>query len=58
MLKYTILVKITLFQIEGNVEDVWGWVNAVLLMLASDHVLEAKEDELGDFLKLFLHYLG
>ena len=30
-------------------EDVWGVEDAVLYMLASDHVLEAKEDE---FLKL------
>ena len=50
-IKYTILIKITLFQIEGDGEDVWGWVDAVLFMLASDHVLEAKEDELREFFK-------
>ena len=27
-------------------EDVWGVEDAVFYMLASDHVLEAKEDEL------------
>ena len=51
MIKYTILIKITLFQIEGDGEDVWGWVDAVLFMLASDHVLEAMEDELGEIFK-------
>ena len=30
-------------------EDVWGGVDAELYMLASDHVLGAKEDELGEF---------
>ena len=44
MIKYTILIKITLLQILDKGEDVWGWVDAVLYMLASDHVLEAKED--------------
>ena len=39
-------------------EDVWGVEDAVLYMLASDHVLEAKEDELGEFFKLFFYYLG
>ena len=58
MIKYTILIKITLFQIEGDGEDVWGWVDAVLFMLASDHVLEAKEDELKEIFKLFFYYLG
>ena len=57
-IKYTILIKITLFQIEGDGEDVWGWVDAVLFMLASDHVLEAKEDELGEIFKLFFYYIG
>ena len=39
-------------------EDVWGGVDAVLYMLASDHVLEAKEDELRKFLKLLFYYPG
>ena len=39
-------------------EDVWGVEDAVFYMLASDHVLEAKEDELGEFFKLFFYYLG
>ena len=55
MIKYTILIKITLFQIVGDSEDVWGWMDAVLSMLASDHVLEAKEDELGEIFKLFFY---
>ena len=58
MIKYTILIRITLFQFEGDGEDVWGWVDAVLFMLASDHVLEAKEDELVKDFKLFFYYLG
>ena len=57
-IKYTILIKITLFQIEGDGEDVWGWVDAVLFMLASDHVLEAMEDELREIFKYFFCYLG
>ena len=44
MIEYTILIRITLFQIPDKGENVWGWVDAVLYMLASDHVLEAKED--------------
>ena len=44
MIKYTILIRITLFQISDKGENVWGWMDAVLYMLASDHVLEAKED--------------
>ena len=47
-----------MFQILDKGEDVWGWVDAVLFMLASDHVLEAKEDELGEIFKLFFYYLG
>ena len=39
-------------------EDVWGVEDAVFYMLASDHVLEAKKDELGEFLKYFFHFLG
>ena len=31
-------------------EDVWGVQDAVFYMLAPDHDLEAKEDELGDFI--------
>ena len=57
-IKYTILIKITLFQIEGDGEDVQGGVDAVLFMLASDHVPEAKEDELEEIFKLFFYYLG
>ena len=53
MIKYTILIRMTLFQILDKGEDVWGWVDAVLYMLASDHVLEAKEDELREFLSAF-----
>ena len=52
MIKYTILIRITLYQISDKGEDVWGGVDAVLYMLASDHVLEAKEDELGEFFNL------
>ena len=52
MIKYTILIRITLFQISDKGEDVCGWMDAVLYMLASDHVLEAKEDELGEFFNL------
>ena len=52
MIKYTILIRITLYQISDKGENVWGWVDAVLYMLASDHVLEAKEDELGEFFNL------
>ena len=52
MIKYTILIRITLFQISDKGEDVCGWMDAVLYMLASDHVLEAKEDELGEFFYL------
>ena len=33
-------------------EDVWGVEDVVFYMLASDHDLEAKEDELEDFFKL------
>ena len=40
------MIKYTLFQISDKGEDVCGWMDAVLYMLASDHVLEAKEDEL------------
>ena len=58
MKKYTSLIRITLFQISDKGEDVWGGVDAVLFMLASDHVLEAKEDELGEIFKLFFYYLG
>ena len=58
MIKYTILIRITLYQILEKGENVWGWVDAVLYMLASVHVLEAKEDELGEFFKLFFYYLG
>ena len=47
MIEYTILIKITLFQILDEGEDVWGWVDTVLFVLAAHHVLEAKEDELG-----------
>ena len=47
IIKYTILIGITLFQISDKGEDVCGWMGAVLYMLASVHVLEAKEDELG-----------
>ena len=43
--EYTCLIRITLFQISDKGEDVWGGVDAVFYMLASDHVLEAKEDE-------------
>ena len=39
-------------------EDVWGGVDAELYMLASDHVLGTKEDELREFFKLFLYYIG
>ena len=46
MIKYTILIRISLYHISDKDENVWGWVDAVLYMLASDHVLEAKEDEL------------
>ena len=53
MKKYTIFIRITLFQIADKDEDVWGGVDAVLYMLASDHVLEANEDELRKFLKFF-----
>ena len=42
MKKYKSLIRITLFQISDKGEDVWGGVDAVLYMLASDHVLEAK----------------
>ena len=35
-------------------EDVWGVEDAVFYMLASDHDLEAKEDELGDFFKIMI----
>ena len=52
IIKYTILIRITLFQISDKGEDVCGWMDAVLYMLASDHVLEAKEDELGEFFNL------
>ena len=52
------MIKYTLFQISDKGEDVCGWMGAVLYMLASDHVLEAKEDELGEFFKLFFYYLG
>ena len=41
-----------MFQISDKGEDVCGWMDAVLYMLASDHVLEAKEDELGEFFNL------
>ena len=58
MIKYTILIRITLYQILEKGENVWGWVDAVLYMLASDHVLEAKEDELRKFLKLLFYYPG
>ena len=51
MIKYTILIKILLYQISDKGENVWGWVDAVLYMLASDHVLEA-------IFKLFFYYLG
>ena len=44
MIEYTILIRITLFQIPDKGENVWGWVDAILYMLASDHVLEATED--------------
>ena len=48
MIKYKILIRIiTLFQISDKGEDVCGWIGAVLYMLASVRVLEAKEDELG-----------
>ena len=47
--KIYILIRIILFQISDKGEDVCGWMDAVLYMLASDHVLEAKEDELRDF---------
>ena len=57
MIKYTILIRITLFQISDKGEDVCGWMDAVLYMLASVHVLEAKEDELEEFCKLFFYYL-
>ena len=53
MIKYTILIKITLFQISGKDVDVWGGVDAVLYMLAPDHVLGANEDELKQIFKLF-----
>ena len=56
--KYTSFIRITLFQISDKGEDVWGGVDAVLYMLASDHVLEAKEDELRNFFKLLFYYLG
>ena len=49
MKKYSSLIRITLFQISDKGEDVWGGVDAVLYMMASDHVLEAKEDELRTF---------
>ena len=58
MIKYTILIKITSFQILDKGENVCGCVDAVLSMLASDHVLEAKEGELGEIFKLFFYYLG
>ena len=49
MIKYTIFIRFALFQILEKGEDVWGWVDALLFMLASGHVLEAKEDEPGEF---------
>ena len=58
MIKYTILIRITLFQISDKGEDVCGWMDAVLYMLASDHVLEAKEDKLGDFFIFLLSRVG
>ena len=56
--KYKILIRITFFQISDIGVDVLGGVDAVLYMLASDHVLDAKEDELRDFLSDLFYYLG
>ena len=47
MIKYTILIRITLYQISDKGENVWGGEDAVLYMLALDHVLEAEEDSEG-----------
>ena len=33
MIEYTILIRITLFQIPDKGENVWGWVDAILYML-------------------------
>ena len=58
LIKYTIFIRITLFQIADKDEDVWGGVDAVLYMLASDHVQGAKEDELRKFVKLLFIIWG